>query len=703
MERFATFVTGHRKSIVALTLALALLSGVAALLVPINYDLTAYLPESTESTRALERMNAEFDKAVPNARVMVNDVGLEAALDYKERLINVEGVDSVLWLDDVLDLATPLDMLDQSTVEQYYRDGHALFDVTIASGKETDALSAIYDIIGNNGSATGEAVNSAESEAMAGGEVANAFMILVPLILVILIISTTSWVEPVLFLLAIGVSVLLNMGTNLFLGEVSYIAFTIAPILQLAVSLDYAIFLLHAFQREREHEPDVAAAMRTAMKQSFSAIAASAATTLFGFAALAFMQFRIGADLGMTLVKGIVFSFLCVVVFLPAFTLVAYKLIDKTHHRRFMPSFKNVGKGLMPMRIPMFALVLVIVVPCFLAQSHMQFTYGMGSTKGSVARAAQDTEAINDVFGQSTPAVVIVPKGDMGREAELSERLANIPLVTSVLSYPTAVGAQIPVGFLDPAVADQFYSENDARIVVYANTEAEGDVAFSVVEQIRAEVHDLYGDQGLVTGTAASLFDMKQIVAVDNEVTDLIAIAAILLVLIVTFKSATLPVILVATIESAIFINLAVPYFTGEPLNFLGFLVINTVQLGATVDYAILFTDTYRKHRQLVSSREAIFLTMGTSFKSILVSASILASAGLVLWLTSSNNIVSLLGSLLARGTLLSFLLVVTFLPAMLMLFDKLIAKTTWRAGFLMESGHTRRGRARKKKEEASS
>lgn len=687
MDKFSAFVTQHRSLVVGVSLALALLSGIAALFVPINYDLTSYLPESAESTRALNEMEAEFTAAVPNARVMVNDVSVEEALGIKQQLTEVPGIEGVLWLNDMVDLATPLEMLDAATVEQYYRDGHALFDVTVANGKETEVLEAIYNIVGDNGSATGQAVNTAESKAMAGGEVANAFAILVPLILLILVLSTTSWIEPLFFLLAIGVSVLLNMGTNVFLGEVSYIAFTIAPILQLAVSLDYAIFLLHAFQRARETEPDPAQAMRSAMKQSFSAIAASAATTLFGFAALGFMQFRIGADLGITLCKGIVFSFLCVVVFLPAFTLVAYKLIDKTKHRRFLPTFKGVGKVLAPLRIPVFALVLLLVVPAFLAQINTSFTYGMGSAEGSPTRVARDTAAINEVFGQSTPAAVLVPKGDMGRELELAQRLEEIPQVTSVLSYPTTVGASIPTGFLSPAITEQFYSEHDARMVVYANTESEGTEAFAVVEEIRAAVHEFYGDAGVTTGMAVSLYDMRTVVTEDNQVTNLIAIAAILLVLVLTFRSATLPVILIATIESAIFLNLSVPYFTGESLNYLGFLVINTVQLGATVDYAILFTDTYRKHRRSMPPRQALARTLGTSFQSILVSASILTSAGLVLWLTSTNNIVSLLGLLLARGTLLSFFLVVTFLPAALLLFDKLIAKTTWRANFFFGGG----------------
>lgn len=682
MDRFATFVIEHTKPIVWITLVLAVVGAVMTLLVPINYNLAEYLPETTESMRAVDTMEDEYGMAVPNARVMVDDVDIAEALEYKERLGSAEGVEAIMWLDDVVDLSVPIEMLNADTVAQYYKDGHAIFDITIASGAESEAMDAVYAIIGEGGHASGQAVSTAEMKAMTVTEVVNAVFILVPLILLILVLSTTSWIEPILFLLAIGVSVLMNMGTNLFMGEVSFIAFMVAPVLQLAVSLDYAIFLLHAFQRFRETEPDAKSAMRAAMKKSFSAIAASAATTFFGFAALCFMQFQIGMDLGLALVKGIVLSFLCVVVFLPAFTLTAYKLIDKTHHRRLLPTFRGIGKYLAPLRIPVFLIVLALMVPCFFAQSNTQFTYGMGSVEGSQTRASLDAAAIEDTFGQAETTVVLVPKGDMAREAELVGKLEQIPHVTAVVSYTNTVGMAIPVEFLDDAITSQFYSDNYARIIVYADTENEGDEAFAVVEQIRGETSALYGDAGMSAGYAASLYDMRDVVTVDNQVTNLIAICAIILVLLLTFKSATLPVVLIATIESAIFINLAVPYLSGDSLNYLGFLVINTVQLGATVDYAILFTDNYRKNRQAMAVRPALARTLGDTFFSILVSASILSITGGVLWLTSSNNIVSILGLLLCRGTLLSFLLVVTFLPGALLLFDKIIGKTTWRANF---------------------
>ncbi len=681
MDRFTHIVTEHCRAIVALTFALAAVSGALALFVPVNYNLASYLPEESESTIALAVMADEFEN-VTSARVMIDDATIEGALAVKEQIEAAPGVTSVMWLDDVVDVATPLEAADQALVDAYYKDGHALFTVTVESGSESEAVNAIYDVIGEEGHATGEAVSTAETEAMTGGEVANAFAILIPLIIALLVISSHSWIEPVFFLLAIGVSIVLNMGTNIFVGEVSYIAFTIAPILQLAVSLDYAIFLIHAFQRAREREPDPKAAMRAAMRESFSAVSASAATTVFGFAALGFMQFGIGADLGITLVKGIVLSFMCVMVFLPAFALLCYKLIDKTEHRRLMPSFSGVGRVLRPLRFPVLALVIVLIVPCGLAQANMGFLYGMGSSEGSQTRAALDEEAIEGVYGRETQLVVFVPRGDVGTEARLSADLAEISQVTSVVSYAASVGAEIPEEFLDSAVVEQFYSENYARIVLYCDMDKEGDEAFSVVEGVRAKVAEYYGDGGLVAGEPANLYDMKAVTAVDSTVTNVIAVVAILLVILVTFRSLILPFILVATIESAIYLNLAVPYFTDDPINYLGYLVINTVQLGATVDYAILFADTYRRYRRTLPKREALMRTWGETFKSILVSASILALAGLALWLTSSNSIVSVLGLLLFRGTLLSFFLVATMLPGLLSLLDRPIARLTWRSGF---------------------
>lgn len=681
MDAYTSFVVSHRKGIVLVSFLLCLVCAVGALMVSVNYDMSSYLPEESESTQSLRVMQDEFTADVPNARVMVDGVSVSQALDFKSHIQNAEGVDAVMWLDDVVDIRVPLETQDPSLVESYYKNGSALFSVTVDDDKDTQAIAALYDIVGERGHVAGEAAKNAETKAMAVSEVVNAFFILVPLILLLLVVSTTSWLEPIYFLLAIGVSILFNMGTNIFLGQVSNVAYTVSPILQLAVSLDYAIFLLHAFRRFREDEPDVMEAMRKAMKQSFSAVAASAATTAFGFAVLSIMDFRIGAELGLTLVKGIVFSFLCVMAFLPAFTCLTYKLIDRTQHRPLMPSFKSVGKYLAPLRVPVVLLIVVLIVPCFLGQQRTAFTYGMGSTPESETRAAADQIAIEEVFGNSTATVVLVPRGSAGTELALAQQLGQLDHVTSVVSYATSVGASIPEFMVPQAALEQFYSEHYSRLIVYSDTSTEGDVAFSLYENIRATSENFY-DTVFVAGEIPSLYDMRDVTSRDNSKTNPLAIIAILLVLLLTFKSATLPVILVATIESAILINLSIPYFTGDSLNYIGYLVMNTVQLGATVDYAILLTDTYREFRKVMPARPALMRATGQSFASVLISASVLALAGGVLWLTNTNELISLLGLLLLRGTIMSLFLVMTFLPGILLLFDKIIGKTTWRSNF---------------------
>ena len=676
-------IIAKRKIVVAVFLAVAL--GCAAMIpfVKVNYDMADYLPPSAQSTTAVQIMENEFTQPMPNTNVLVRNVDVPGAVAMKERIAQVEGVESVMWLDDVVDVTVPLALQDASTVETYYRDGNALFQVTIADGAESeavDALRVLIDEAGDGNAVSGEAADSAQMQASMVDQVLMAVIILVPAILLLLILSTLSWIEPVLFIAAIGVSILINMGTNLALGEVSFVTFSVSPILQLAVSLDYAIFLLHAFAAERADGLDAVSAMARAMRQSLSTIAASATTTLFGFAALAFMQFQIGADLGINLVKGIVFSFVTVMVFLPALTLLLYRLIDKTAHRPLMPSFRNVDTGLRKVRIPALVIVLVLIVPAFLGQSHTVFTY-QNSIPDTSLRSGVDTQAIHDEFGLQNAVVVLVPRGDVAAEAALSDDLAQVDNVTSVISYASAVGAGIPEGFLDKSVLEQFYSPNYARIIAYVDTEVEGDTAFATVEAIQQTAAHHY-DTFYAAGQSANLYDMKNIVSVDNVVVSLVAIIAIFLVILITFRSLALPFVLLLTIESGIWINLAIPYFTGTEVNFIGYLVINTVQLGATIDYGILLTTHYLNHRRNVPARQAVRAALGETFPSLVVSAGILATAGFALAFSSSLSAVSSVGLLLGRGALLSLVLVTCFLPGLLVYLDGFIRRTTWHARF---------------------
>ena len=682
MDRFIHGIIRHRKAVVAVFLAAAVVCAAFIPFVKTNYNMVDYLPDEAQSTTAVEIMEQEFSQAVPNANVLVHDVTVPQALAFKDKIAAVDGVEGVMWLDDVEDITTPVELMDEATVSQYWKDGKALYSVTIESGREVEATDAIYEIIGDSGAISGEAASTASMQKLAVSEVIGAAAVLVPLIIILLLLTTTSWIAPLLFLITIGVAVLINMGTNVVFGEISFVTQSVSPIMQLAVSLDYAIFLLHAFAAERQRTADVEQAMACAMRRSLSTIAASATTTLFGFAALAFMQFQIGADLGINLVKGIAFSFVTVMVFLPALTLLVYRAIDKTAHRPLMPSFKNVDKALSKVRVPALVLVLALVVPAFLGQAHTVFTYQNNSPDPNL-RSGADTLMVQDEFGHQNPLVVLVPRGDVAAEAALAADLEKVDNVKGVLSYASTVGSAIPSGFLDASVTDQFYSENYARIIAYTSTDVESDEAFATVQAVQDVAARHYGTF-YTAGQSANLYDMKNIVAVDNVVVSGIAVVAILCVLLVTFRSIALPLVLLLTIESGIWINLSIPYFTGEPVNFIGYLVINTVQLGATIDYGILLTTHYLDHRRREPARQAIRLALGETFPSLLVSAGILATAGFALSFTSSMSAVASLGLLLGRGALLSLALVTCFLPGLLVYLDGFIRRTTWHAGFFL-------------------
>ncbi|MEN2777408.1 MMPL family transporter, partial [Acetivibrio clariflavus] len=574
MEKIFRSITEHRKIVLSAFLIAAILCAALSLLVQVNYNMVDYLPKDAQSTTAIKIIEDEFEGEFPNAKVMLSNVSITEALEYKEKISAIDGVASVTWLDDIIGLniikSTPLEFLDPSIVKNYYYDNNALMTLSVESGKEGEVSDAVYELIGETNAAAGEAFSTAKMQEMSVSEVLNAVAILLPIIVIILIISTTSWIEPLLFLLTTGIAVIINMGTNIIYSEISFITLTVSPILQLAVSMDYAIFLLHSFSDFRsDHEPQEA--MILAMKQSFSTVAASAATTVIGFAALIFMRFGIGADLGLNLFKGVALSFISVMVFLPAVTLLCHNAIDKTRHIKLIPSFKKAGNVLMKLRIPFFILALMIVVPAFLAQSNTEFLYGTGAVTNA-SRLGKDASIIKEKFGEENMLALLVPKEDPGKEIELCDALNKIPNVKSVVSYVTAVGSEIPREFVPEDAVQQFYSENYSRIIIYTDTEEESQDTFDTIQAV-IDTAAKYYDTHYLAGQSATLFDMKNVVSIDTGIVNLLAIIGIFIVLLVTFRSLSLPFLLLFTIETAIWINLSFPYFSGNALSFIGYLI----------------------------------------------------------------------------------------------------------------------------------
>ena len=675
MTKFYKHIVDHQKSIIAIFLVLFAVCAVCKQFVAVDYDMNDYLPPESASTLALDLMEQEYDGGIPNARVMVQNVTVPEALEYKEKLQAVDGVTDVTWLDDVASVTVPLSTLDTDTVETYYKDGNALFSVTIEEDKRIEAVSAIRDIIGDDNAMTGSAVTTAIATTSTVKEISLIAAIGVAFVLVVLILTTTSFAEPFLVLAGLGIAIVINAGSNLMFGEISFVTNAAGNILQLAVSLDYSVFLLHRFAACRQVTSDPKAAMVQALTLSTTSILSSGLTTVIGFLALCLMQFRIGPDLGLALAKGVALSLISVFIFMPALILRTYKLIDKTQHRSFMPSFEKFGRFVSHVMMPMVIVFAILIVPCYLASNANSFYYGASHIFGSATQLGADTEKIEDAFGKRDTYVLMIPKDSTATEAELSDALHDIPQVKSILSYVDTVGETIPEQYLDSGTLSKLNSADYTRMVLTVDAAYEGDETFDLVETVRNTAEQYYPGQWYLAGEGVSTYDLMDTVTADMVKVNLVAIGAVFLVLLFTMKSVILPVILVLSIETAIWINLSIPYFTGQTIFYIAYLIISSIQLGATVDYAILFTDRYKEMRQSYGKRQAVIKTISAVSVSVLTSASVLTVVGFLLGKFSTHGLLSQLGYFLGKGTLCSLAIVLFVLPGLLYLFDRLIVK----------------------------
>ena len=672
---FFAAVVRRRRRVLALYAAAAVLCALLSLLVSVNYDINDYLPPDAPSTVAIDVMEEAFGGGIPNVRAMVRDVTVPEALAYKQQIARVEGVTAVTWLDDVADVTVPLEMQDPDTVAAYYKDGAALFTITVADAQRAEAVAAIDALLGDAGALTGSAVSTAAATNSTVVEVAKIAAIAVLYVVFILALTTASWAEPVLIMVGMGAAILINNGTNLIFGEISFVTSAAGSILQLAVSLDYSVFLIHRFAEVRATRPgaDPGDCMVEALTKSASSILSSGLTTVIGFAALVLMQFQIGPDLGLALAKGVAFSLLTVFTFVPALVVTALPWMDKTHHKPLLPSFTGFGRLVSRIMLPMVAVLAVIMVPSYLASNANAYYYGAGHMFAADTEVGRDTEAIEAVFGQSDTYVLLVPAGDTATQSELSAALRALPQVTGIISYVDTAGSEIPPGFLDDATLAQLVSGDTTRMVLSVAADYEGDAAFALVEQVRAIAQQYYPDSWYLAGQGVSTYDLMDTITGDMAMVNFVAIAAVFLVLLVLERSLILPIVLVLCIETAIWFNLALPYFTGTVVFYIAYLIISSVQLGATVDYAILFSDRYREYRETLDKKPAIVATVATVTTSVLTTGSGLAVVGFLMGAISSNQLLAQLGNFLGVGSLASLTIVLLALPGILYLIDPLI------------------------------
>lgn len=676
------YLLKHKKIIILLFVVLTAVCSLLSLRVGVNYNLMDYLPDESPSTIALNVMNEQFEKGAPNARIMIPDVEISEAVGYKEQMKKVEGVKEVTWLDDSVNVFQPTEFIDKDLLDDYYKDKNALFTLTIDEDYEEEAIDELRKIVGDNAAISGNAADNATAVKQTTKEVNIITVAVVILVFIILVLTTTSYFEPILFLVTIGVAIMINRGTNIMFGTISFVTNAAGSILQLAVSMDYSIFLIHRFAEMREEYSDVTEAMLEAVKKSTGSVMSSGLTTVMGFAALVLMKFKIGPDMGWVMSKSIVISLFSVLVFLPALTLATYKYIDKTQHKPFVKAPQKLGERVFKVKIPLLVMIAVLFVPSYLAQNNNNFTYGSSGIYGEGTKLGDDTKIIEEKFGKSNQMVLMVPVNKSAKEKALGDELKSDEKITSVISYTETAGITIPEEMVEKDTFSQLVSDKYSRFVLTVDTDIEGTEAFEEVEKIRNVAEKYYGNTYLLVGQSVNSYDMKDVVTSDNTKVNLLAVASIALILLINFKSLTLPVILLAVIELSTWINLSCPYFTDKRLFYIGYLIISSIQLGATVDYAILYADRYIENRAKMKSQAAAKQSLSETVLSILTSASILTLAGIMLGLFSSNGVISQLGTLVGRGGVLSAILVLFGLPVLLVMFDDVIYKTTYKLNF---------------------
>lgn len=676
MKRFYEKIVQYKKCLVVLFTFSALLCLWVGQRVAVNYDIADYLPSHSPSSRALEVMEEEFEGGIPNARVMISNVTIAEALEYKEKLARVEGVEAVTWLDNAVNILQPLATLDQEQVQTYYQDNTALFTVTIKEDMRIEAVQNLRELIGEDQAMSGSAVSTAISTTATVSEVQLISVFAVLFVLVVLVLTTTSWVEPIIVLVGLGVAIAINKGTNLMFGEISFVTNAAGSILQLAVSLDYSVFLLHRFEECRQTNSDVKSAMVEALGKSTLSILSSGLTTVIGFLALVLMQFRLGPDLGLALAKGVAISLIIVFTFMPALILLVYRQIDRTKHRPFVPKLQSLGKWVSRLSMPLVILFALVIVPSYLASNANDYYYGASHIFNETTQLGADTLAIEKRFGQNDTYVLLLPQGDLATETKLSQALNELPQVKSIISYVDLAGAEIPLSYLDETTRAKLMSEHYSRMVLSVNVPYEGEETFSVVETIRHIANQYYPDDYYLAGEGVSTYDLMKTISTDMTKVNLVAILAVFIVLVFSLKSVLLPIFLVLSIETAIWLNLAIPYFSDTPIFYIAYLIISSIQLGATVDYAILMTDRYRENRMQGSKKEAVIQTIMDVTVSILTSGSTLTVVGLLMGYISSNQLLGQLGLFIGRGAIFSLIIVLFVLPGILYLFDHFIIKS---------------------------
>ncbi|MDU5425431.1 MAG: efflux RND transporter permease subunit [Clostridiales bacterium] len=697
IDRFSRWLTHHTKLILVIAFLLLIPSAIGYLNTYVNYDILSYLPDDLDSVKGQQVLDETFHNSASTVLIVENMPAKDVAA-LKEKVSKVEGVHQVTWIDDILDIGVPEDILPDEIKNVFYSQKTnatmmlVQYDHSSASEETMKAIGEIRCLMNKQCFLSGLSTISLDTKELADSEAPIYIAIAIALAMVAMTLSLKSWILPWVLLLGLSLAVVYNFGTNIFFGQISYITQCIAAILQLGVTMDYSVFLVDRYEEEREKGGDHRDAMARAVSNTFLSLSGSSLTTIFGFLALCFMRLTLGRDIGLVMAKGVVLGVITVVIVLPALILAFDKPIHRFTHRSLIPSFNRMNSFILKHRRVLIAVGLLIAIPACIGQNNVTKYYNIDRGLPQDLPSIVSLNKMKDAFNMATTHFVIVDDTlPASKLTEMSAKLEQVDGIETVLSYNKFLGPAIEDSFVPEEIKEICKKDGKQLLMINSSFSAATEEENEQIDEMTAIVKS-YDSGGMITGEGPLTKDLTTIADKDFIVTSILSTLAIFIIVAICFKSLTIPIVVVGSIELAIFINEAIPFFTGTVIPFIAPTVISCVQLGATVDYAILLTTRFREELQRGHDRmNAMRIAANAADRSIMSSALVFFCATFGVYLTCNIEMIKSICSMLARGSVISAIVIFFFLTPLLLVCERIISKTS-----LSWSGTKPNGRSKK-------
>lgn len=682
MQKFGRGVVKLRVPILIVSVLLLIPSIFGFLSTRINYDILSYLPSDIETMKGQDIMLDEFGKG-GFSLVMLDGMEDKDVEKVKEKIEKVDHVCDVLWYDTLADVSLPKEVLPDDIYDFFNTDNSTMmavfFDEATSADGSLEAVKEIRSIAGEQCFVSGMSSVVEDIKDLTMQEAPMYVVIAVILTSIILALTMDSFLIPLFFMLSVGMAIIYNMGTNFIQGEISFITEALAAVLQLAVTIDYSIFLWHSYKEEKEKHPgDNKEAMAVAIGKTITSVVSSSITTVAGFLALCFMSYELGMDMGIVMAKGVVIGVICCITVLPSMILVFDKALEKTMHKDLVPSLEKPSKFIIKHHAAFIVLFIVVLIPAVYGQINTNVYYNLTDTLPKDLNSVIANTKLDEEYNMATTHMLLVDADMKPKEVNsMLDEMGKVDGVSFSMSLDTLIGPSIPREMVPDSVTKILKSDKWQLMLIGSEYKVASDEENAQIDEL-SKILKSYDKDGMLIGEAAATKDLIDITDHDFKVVNIVSIAAIFIIILIALRSVSLPIILVAVIEFAITVNMGVPCFTNTTIPFIASVVIGTIQLGATVDYAILMTTRYKTERNAGKDKhEAVTIALSTSMKSIMVSALGFFASTFGVGVYSSVDMISQLCTLMSRGAIISMITVICILPSMLMLFDKVIINTT--------------------------